>query len=403
MQQKESKALSESLASHEHEVHSETDASKKDVGVSQRMPTVRTGAREKLARASRATVRFLKRKGLALSARAYFVDAMSSMALGLFATLLMGTILSTLGKYCHIDFLTEAAGYATSALGAVLGIAVAHRLDAPPLVMYSCAVAGLVGNALGEVFLFEGVQKSISAGPAGAFLCALVACEIGKIVSKETPVDILVTPTVTILAGFGTAKLLCAPIAFLMFHVGNFVNTATEFYPILMGAIVAVVVGIVLTLPVSSAALCAMIGITGVAGGAAVAGCCAQMVGFAVISYRENRVGGLVAQGLGTSMLQMGNIVKNPKIWIAPTLSGAITGALSAKLFVLECSGVNAGMGTCGLVGPIGIFMDMGLTPLSVSGVLLVCLLLPAALSFGINEILRRVGWVKDGDMTLEL
>ena len=363
----------------------------------------KTDGKETLARILRAVSGFLKKKGISLSPKAYFVDAMSSMALGLFATLLMGTILQTLGKYCHLPFLTEAAGYATSALGAVLGIAVAHRLSAPPLVMYSCAVAGLMGNAMGGTFLLEGVEKSITAGPAGAFLCALLACEIGKIVSKETPVDILVTPTVTILAGFGAAKLLCAPIAFLMFHIGNFVNTATAFYPLLMGAVVAVVVGVVLTLPVSSAALCAMIGITGVAGGAAVAGCCAQMIGFAVISYRENRVGGLVAQGLGTSMLQMGNIVKNPKIWIAPTAASAITGAVGAKVFGLECTGVNAGMGTCGLVGPIGVFMDMGFTPLSVSGVLIVCILLPAALAFGIHEILRRVGWVKEGDLKLEL
>lgn len=360
-------------------------------------------AKEKNVCALRALVRFFKKKGISLSPKAYFVDAMSSMALGLFATLLMGTILQTLGKYCHIDFLIEAAGYATAALGAVLGISVANRLAAPPLVMYSCAVAGLIGNSLGDTFLFEGMEKTISAGPAGAFLCALIACEVGKIVSKETPVDILVTPLVTILAGFGAAKLLCAPIAFIMFHIGNFVNTATEFYPILMGAVVSVIVGIVLTLPISSAALCAMIGITGVAGGAAAAGCCAQMIGFAVISYRENRVGGLVAQGLGTSMLQMGNIVKNPRIWIAPTLTSAITGALSAKVFMLECTGVNAGMGTCGLVGPIGIFMDMGFTPLSVSGVLIVCIALPAILSFAINELLRRFGWVKDGDMKLEL
>ena len=346
---------------------------------------------------------FLLRKGVTLSPKAYFVDAMGSMALGLFATLLMGTILNTLGTYCHLPFLNEAAGYATSALGAVLGISVAYRLAAPPLVMYSAAVAGVLGNSLGATFLLDGVEKTVSAGPAGAFLCALVACEIGKLVSKETPVDILATPLVTILAGFGTAKLLCYPIAFLMFYIGDFVNTATAFYPILMGAVVAVVVGIVLTLPISSAALCAMIGIGGVAGGAAAAGCCAQMVGFAVISYRENKVGGLVAQGLGTSMLQMGNIMKNPRIWIAPTLASAVTGALSAKVFALECTGVNAGMGTCGLVGPIGIFVDMGFTLPSVIGVLLVCFILPAVLSYAINLGLRRLGWVKDGDMKLDL
>ncbi len=354
-----------------------------------------------------AVKRFLKRKNVTLSPKLYFVDAMGAMAQGLFATLLMGTILSTLGKYTTLAFLTEAASFASAATGAVLAIAVAHRLQAPPLVLFSAAVAGLAGNGLTVTFLVDGVEKAVSAGPAGAFLCALIATEIGKLVSKETPVDILVTPTVTILVGYGCAKLFAFPIGFLMFHIGNFVNTATELYPILMGAIVAVVVGIVLTLPISSAALCSMIGITGLAGGAAAAGCCAQMVGFAVMSYRENRVGGLVAQGLGTSMLQMGNIVKNPRIWIPPTLASVFTGALSAALFKLPCSGVSAGMGTCGLVGPIGIVSDLlasgSASPLQWVGLPLVCILLPAGLSLAFSEILRKIGWIRENDLRLEL
>lgn len=350
---------------------------------------------------------FLERKGISLSAKKYFVDAMGSMALGLFATLLMGTILSTVGKYTSWTYCTEMANFATSATGAVLGIAVAHKLNAPPLVLFSAAIAGLAGNNLGGTFMVDGVEKAVSAGPAGAFLCALIATEIGKIVSKETPVDILVTPLATILVGFFTAKLLCFPIAWLMSVVGTFVNTTTELYPVFMGAIVAMVVGVVLTLPISSAALCAMIGITGIAGGAAAAGCCAQMIGFAVISFKENKTGGLVAQGLGTSMLQMGNIVKNPRIWIPPTLASAVTGALSAAVFKLPCSGVSAGMGTCGLVGPIGIVSELAesgtATWLQWCGVPLIVLVLPALLSLAFYLPMAKKGWIKEGDMKLDL
>ncbi len=338
---------------------------------------------------------YLKKQNISLSPKKYFVDAMSTMALGLFATLLMSTILGTIAEYAYLPFLAELAKYAKDATGVVLGIAIAYRLEAPPLVLFSSGVAGLVGYSLS------------GAGPAGSFICALVACEIGKLVSKITPVDIIVTPTVTLLAGFGIGKLLCPIIAFCMTQIGIFINTTTELYPILMGAIVAAIVGIVLTLPISSAALCAMIGISGLAGGAAAAGCCAQMIGFAVISFRENRVGGLVAQGLGTSMLQMGNIVKNPRIWIAPTLASFVTGALSASVFGLTCTGVNAGMGTCGLVGPIAITTEILKTspanPLSWIGLALVCFVLPAVLSLLIDLGLRKLGWVKDGDMKLEL
>ena len=231
----------------------------------------------------------------------------------------------------------------------------------------------------------------------------LIAVEVGKLVSKTTRVDIIVTPAVTIGVGVLVAMLLCPGIAFLMYWLGYFVNYATTIFPFLMGIIISVVVGVILTLPISSAAICAMIGITGLAGGAAVAGCCAQMVGFAVISFRENKWGGIVAQGLGTSMLQMGNIVKNPRIWIPATLASAITGPLATCIFKLECSGVSAGMGTCGLVGPIGVFTDMGFTTGSVFGVLTVCIVLPALLSLLLSEILRRLGWIKKDDLKLEL
>ena len=350
---------------------------------------------------------FLDKKGITLSPKLYFVDAMSAMALGLFASLLMGTIFGTVAKYIPDgnairDFFDLLAG-AGGATGAVIGIAIAYALKAPMLVMLSAGVVGMFGNAYGSTLMFEGAAKSVTAGPLGAFVCVLLAVEIGKLVSKTTKVDILVTPAVTLGAGALVAMLLCPGIAHLMYWLGYFINYATGLYPLVMGIIISVVVGIVLTLPISSAAICAMIGITGIAGGAAVAGCCAQMVGFAVISFRENKWGGVVAQGLGTSMLQMGNIVKNPLIWIPATLASAITGPISTCLFRLECSGVSAGMGTCGLVGPLGVFTDMGFNTTSIVGVILVCLVLPAILSLVFSEIMRKLGWIREGDMKLDL
>jgi uncharacterized membrane protein len=247
------------------------------------------------------------------------------------------------------------------------------------------------------------MTKSVAAGPAGAFICVLIACEVGKLVAGETKVDILVTPAVTLVSGMLTAMLVCPAVAYLMYWIGYFINYATTIMPLLMGVIISVSVGVILTLPISSAAVCAMIGITGIAGGAAVVGCCTQMVGFAAISFRENKWGGVVAQGIGTSMLQMGNIVKNPKIWTPVILASAITGPISTCLFKLECTGVSAGMGTCGLVGPIGVFTDMGFTAGSVFGVLTLCIILPAVLSLVFSEIMRKLGYIKYGDLKLDL
>ena len=339
---------------------------------------------------------FLNRKNITLSPKVYFIDAMSALALGLFASLLIGTIFGTLAKYVEWSSISLMADFAKKATGAVLGIAVAYSLKAPPLVLFSAGAVGLCGNDLTTVFMIDGVAEKLSAGPAGAFLCTLIAVELGKI-------DILVTPVVTIASGVLIAQLICPAVSYLMYLVGSFINYATTVMPFFMGIILAVVVGIVLTLPISSAALCAMLGLSGLAGGAATAGCCAQMIGFAVISYRENRVGGLIAQGLGTSMLQMGNIVKKPQIWIPPTLAAAVTGPIATCLFKLECSGVSAGMGTCGLVGPIGIIADMGFTWNSVLGILTVCIALPAVLSIVFNEIMRKMGWIQTGDMKLDL
>ncbi len=347
---------------------------------------------------------FLNRKGITLSPKLYFVDAMGAMALGLFATLLIGTIFGTIASYIpegnvFHTFFTNMKTYSQGATGVVLGIAIANALKAPPLVLLSAGVVGMCGNALPFVYL----EKTITAGPAGAFVCVLIAVEIGKLVSKTTKVDIIVTPAVTIGTGVLVAMPLCPAIAFLMYWLGYFINYATDMAPFIMGILLSVIVGIILTLPISSAAICSMIGITGIAGGAAAVGCCAQMVGFAVISFRENKWGGIVAQGLGTSMLQMGNIVKNPLIWIPATLAAAVTGPLSTCLFKLECTGVSAGMGTCGLVGPIGIFADMGFNAMSVVGVILLCIVLPAILSLVFSEIMRKFGFIKEGDLKLEL
>ena len=334
----------------------------------------------------------------------YFIDAMGAMALGLFATLLIGTIFKTVGTYTNLSFLTEVAGIASGASGMAIGVAVAYALGAHPLVVYSCAVVGSAGYSLGAtIALADGSSIAYTAGPAGAYFAVLIAAEIGMLVSKKTKVDILVTPSVTILIGYGVAKLLCPAVAYAMYWLGDFINTATVLQPLLMGIIISVVVGIILTLPISSAAICAMIGISGLAGGAATVGCCAQMIGFAVISFRENRWSGLVAQGLGTSMLQMGNICRRPQIWIAPTLASAVCGPLSTMLFKLECSGVSAGMGTCGLVGPLGVITGTEHSPTMWIGLVLCCFVLPAALSFLFNEILRAMGWVKTGDMQLSL
>jgi len=333
----------------------------------------------------------------------YFIDAMGAMAQGLFASLLIGTIFKTVGQYLHLDFLVELAGIASGAAGMAIGVAVANALRVHPLVLFSSAVVGSAGYNLGAQILMEnGESLTYTAGPAGAFIAVIAAAELGMLVSKKTKVDILVTPAVTVLAGFAAAKLVCPGIAYIMYYLGWFINTTTEMHPFVMGVLVAVVVGIILTLPISSAAICAMIGITGLAGGAAVVGCCAQMIGFAAASFRENGWGGVVSQGLGTSMLQMGNICRRPQIWLPPTLASAVAGPVSTLVFRLECSGVSAGMGTCGLVGPLGILTDMGSSPRMWIGMAVCCIVLPAVLSLLFCELMRKLGWIRQGDQKLE-
>lgn len=361
--------------------------------------------------------------------RRYFIDAMGAMALGLFASLLIGTIFDTLGNYIPWDGLKLIASYAKSATGAAIGVAIAYKLGAHPLVLFSCAGVGALSNAMGAIICdhaliqwaataSDGEAGHIfySAGPAGAFFAVIIAAEIGMLVSKKTPVDILVTPVVTLLAGFAGAWVFCPLVSYLMYFLGIFIASTTTLYPLFMGIIVSVVVGIILTLPISSAAICAMIfspaaievatlngtleGLL-LAGGAAAVGCCAQMVGFAVSSFRENKWGGLVSQGLGTSMLQMGNICRWPVIWAPPILAAAIIGPISTMVFKLHCNGVAAGMGTCGMVGPIGVIASTEHTPMMWAGLVLCCIVLPAVLSLLFSEIMRKLGWIKFGDMKL--
>lgn len=343
---------------------------------------------------TRGIAAFLARKGVVFSAKRYLVDAMGSMAMGLFASLLIGTILSTLADKLSLDWLKEIASFASAATGSAMAVAIGLALQAPPLVLFSLCAVGYGANSLG--------------GPLGTLICTAVAAELGKIVSKETKVDILVTPTVTIVSGLLIARLAGPGVSAVMTGFGNLIMRATEMHPLFMGILVSVLVGVALTLPISSAAICASFGtagLIGLAGGAATAGCCAQMVGFAVMSFKENRYGGLVAQGLGTSMLQMGNIVKNPRIWLPPTIVSAITGPIASCVFKMENGvGVASGMGTCGLVGPIGVMASDGFgSAKSWIGMLLVCFILPAVLTPLVAYPMRKLGWIKDGDLKLEL
>ena len=343
---------------------------------------------------TRGIAAFLARKGVVFSVKRYLVDAMGSMAMGLFASLLIGTILSTLADKLSLDWLKEIASFASAATGSAMAVAIGLALQAPPLVLFSLCAVGYGANSLG--------------GPLGTLICTAVAAELGKIVSKETKVDILVTPTVTIVSGLLLARLAGPGVSAVMTGFGDLIMRATEMHPFFMGILVSVLVGVAHTRPISSAAICASFGaagLVGLAGGAATAGCCAQMVGFAVMSFKENRYGGLVAQGLGTSMLQMGNIVKNPRIWLPPTIVSAITGPIASCVFKMENGvGVASGMGTCGLVGPIGVMASDGFgSAKSWIGMLLVCFILPAVLTPLVAYPMRKLGWIKDGDLKLEL
>ena len=346
---------------------------------------------------------FLKRKDIIFSAKRYGIDAMSAMAQGLFCSLLIGTIINTLGTQFGLPFLNEIGGFATSMSGPAMACAIGYALKAPPLVLYSLLAVGASANSFGG-----------AGGPLAVLFIAIIAAELGKAVSKETRIDLIVTPFVTIFSGVALSALTAPYIGAAANAVGQFIKDATVLHPFLMGIVVSVLVGIALTLPISSAAICRVFLLTGLAGGAAVAGCCAQMVGFAVMSFRENGVGGLLSQGIGTSMLQMGNIIKNPKIWIPPILTSAITGPLATCVFRLEMNGeaIASGMGTCGLVGQIGVYTGWvndiaagtktAITAMDWAGLILICFVLPAVLTWGFGLILRKVGWIKENDLKLD-
>ena len=350
---------------------------------------------------------FLRRKDILISAERYGIDALGAMAQGLFCSLLIGTIIKTLGQQLGLALLVEMGGFASAMSAPAMAIAIGYALQAPPLVLFSLAAVGQAANAMGG-----------AGGPLAVLFIAILASEVGKAVSKETRVDLLVTPAATIFAGVALSYLIAPPIGSAASAFGTLINRTTTLQPFWMGIAVSVLVGVALTLPISSAAICHTLGLVGLAGGAAVAGCCAQMVGFAVMSFRENHWGGLVSQGLGTSMLQMGNIVKNPRIWIPPTLASAITGPIATCLFRLEMNGdpINSGMGTCGLCGQIGVWTGWlapseralaegaaAITPTALHwvGLILICFILPAVLSVVFCEVLRRIGWIKEGDLTL--
>jgi len=336
-----------------------------------------------------AKVSFLRRKNIEFSLKRYGIDALGAMALGLFASLIVGTILEVIGQQAGLAFLVDYGQRAKAMMGPAIGVAVAHGLGAPPLVLFASTVTGAAGAQLG--------------GPAGSFIAAVIGAEFGKAVSKETKVDIIVTPATTIILGVAAGVLVGPPIGAFMKWLGVVIMTATEMAPIPMGILVSVVMGMVLTLPISSAALAVMLELGGLAAGAATVGCATQMIGFAVSSYKENGVGGLISQGLGTSMLQVPNIVRNPLIWVPPTLASAILGPLATTVLPMENVPIGAGMGTSGLVGQFGTIEAMGLSAGVLMKIGLLHFLLPAVLTLVIAEFMRKQGWIKFGDMKLDI
>lgn len=347
---------------------------------------------------------FLKRKDIEISAKRYGIDALGAMAQGLFASLLIGTIIATLGEQLGMEVLVNIGGYAKAATGPAMAVAIGYALHCPPLVLFSLVAVGGAANTLGG-----------AGGPLAVLLVTIVAAEFGKAVSKETKIDIIVTPFVTITIG-SLLSMWCAPaIGAAASAVGAAIMWATELQPFFMGIIISVIVGIALTLPISSAAICAALSLTGLAGGAAVAGCCANMVGFAVLSFKENKWGGLFAQGIGTSMLQMGNIVRNPRIWLPAILTSAITGPVATCIFKLQMNGaaVASGMGTCGLVGQIGVYTGWindiaagtksAITAFDWIGLIVISFILPGILAWAFGLLLRKLGWIKEGDLKLDL
>lgn len=331
----------------------------------------------------------LAQKGIDLSLKTYFITAMSYMALGLFSSLIIGLIVRTLGEQLHIELFIELGQLAMNLHGPAIGIAVAYGLKAPPLVLFAAVLSGAVGVEVG--------------GPAGAYIATVLATEIGKLVSKSTKVDIIITPFVTILVGYLAATYIGALIGQAMIYLGDLINWSVGQQPLIMGILVATLMGLALTAPISSAAIAIMLGLDGLAAGAATVGCAAQMIGFAVSSYRENGIGGFIAQGIGTSMLQIANIIKNPLILIPPTLAGILLAPLATVVWHMENVKEGAGMGTSGLVGQIFTFTTMGFSAPVLFKVIILHFIGPALISLAVSEFLRKKGWIKAGDMKLDL
>lgn len=332
---------------------------------------------------------FLAARNIEFSMRRYGVDALNFMALGLFSSLIVGLILKTIGAWADLPWLVAVGMQAQGVMGAAIGVGVAYALKAPPLVLLASVATGTAGAALG--------------GPVGCFIAAAVGAECGKLVSKTTPVDIIVTPAVTLMAGVAVAQFIGPAIAAMMTEIGALIMWAVELQPLLMGMVVAVLMGIILTLPISSAAIAIALSLSGLAAGAATVGCCAQMVGFAVMSFKENRWAGLLSQGLGTSMLQMPNIVKNPKIWIPPIVASAVLGPVATLGFKMSNIPSGAGMGTSGLVGQVGTINAMGNAPSVWLAIGLLHFVLPALITLAVAMLLRKKGWIKEGDLKLDV
>lgn len=332
---------------------------------------------------------FLQKKGVSLSLRQYFITALSYMALGLFSSLIIGLIIKTIGEQLGIPSFVEMGGFAmdNKVMGGAIGVAIAYGLKAPPLVMFSVLFAGAVGAEMG--------------GPAGSYVAALFATELGKIIYNTTRVDIIVTPLITIMVGFFTSTFIGSPINTFMVWFGQVINWSTEQQPFIMGILVAVLMGWALTAPISSVVIALMLSLDGLAAGAAAVGCSAQMIGFAVSSYRDNGMGGLLAQGLGTSMLQVANIIKNPLIIIPPTIAGAVLAPVSTVWLRMMNNPSGAGMGTSGLVGQIMTFESMGFSMPVFWSVLILHIVAPAMISLLISEWFLKKGWIKRGDMKI--
>jgi uncharacterized membrane protein len=348
---------------------------------------------------------FMKRQGIDFSWNRLGIKGMGAMAQGLFASLLIGTIFNTIGTQTGFDFLNKIGAFATGVTGAAMAISIGFALEAPPFVLYSLVAVGQAANSLGG-----------AGGPLAVYFITLIAVLAGKLVSKVTPIDLIVTPLVTIAAGVGVAFLLAPPIGKAASGIGIAIMWATDMQPFIMGIVVSVIMGIVLTLPISSAAICAALGLTGLAGGAALAGCCAHMVGYAVASFRENKVGGLLAQGLGTSMLQIPNLVKKPVLWLPAVIASAVNGPIATCIFKLEQNGpaIASGMGTCGLVGPIGVVTGW-LSPAQAAagrtvggstfdwvGLVITALVIPAVVTLIASEIMRKKGIIRYGDLKID-